>query len=286
MKGVILTAGAGTRLFPLTQAISKPLLPIYDKPMIYYPISTLMAAGVRDIMIITSPRDQAQTKELLGDGSQWGISISYGVQPEPKGIADAFIISEKFVGDDSAALILGDNLFHGAQLTDALQSCQDPDGGIVFAYKVNDPERFGVVDFDNQGQALSIEEKPKNPKSNYAVVGLYFYDKDVIEIAKTMKPSDRGELEITSVNEEYLKREKLTVKTLNDDDVWLDMGTIDTILSSTEFVRVMQTYTGQIIGSPERTAYEQGFITANQLEALADPLMKSGYGVYLKKLLD
>ena len=281
MKGIILAGGSGTRLHPITKAISKQLIPIYDKPMIYYPLSTLMQAGITEILIITTPHDQDQFKRLLGDGSDWGISLEYAVQPTPDGLAQAFIIGEEFVGDDKVALVLGDNIFHGAELDESLKGCTDPEGGIVFAYQVSDPERYGVVEFDDTNTAISIEEKPVKPKSNYAVVGLYFYDNDVVEIAKNVQPSERGELEITSINEEYLNRGKLKVTTLDDGDVWLDTGTIDSMSDATDYVRVLQKRTGQIIGSPEKIAYQQGHITEKQLQDLANPLKKSGYGTYL-----
>ncbi|MCA9301640.1 glucose-1-phosphate thymidylyltransferase RfbA [Candidatus Saccharibacteria bacterium] len=282
MKGIILAGGSGTRLHPITKGISKQLMPIYDKPMIYYPLSTLMMAGIKDILIITTPHDQESFKRLLGDGSDWGINLQYAVQPSPDGLAQAFIIGEEFIGDDKVALVLGDNIFHGAELDESLKACTDPDGGIVFAYQVTDPERYGVVEFDADLKAISIEEKPAQPKSNFAVVGLYFYDNDVVEIAKNIKPSDRGELEITAVNEEYLKRGKLTVTTLDNGDVWLDTGTINSLTDATDYVRVLQTRTGQIIGSPEAVAYQQGFISKEQLKALSEPLKKSGYGEYLQ----
>ncbi len=281
MKGIILAGGSGTRLYPITKAISKQLMPIYDKPMVYYPLTTLMAAGIKDILIITTPEDQPQFQRLLGDGSDWGISLQYAVQPSPDGLAQAFIIGEEFIGDDKVALVLGDNIFHGHRLSESLKKCVDPDGGIVFAYGVSDPERYGVVKFDDQMKAISIEEKPSQPKSNYAVVGLYFYDNDVVEIAKNVQPSERGELEITSINEEYLRRGKLNVTTLDDGDVWLDTGTIDSMTDAADYVKVLQKRTGQIIGSPEYVAHEEGFITHEQLHVLAEPLKKSGYGSYL-----
>ena len=284
MKGIILAGGSGTRLHPITKGISKQLVPIYDKPMIYYPLTTLMSAGINDILVITTPHDQAGFKSLLGDGSDWGISLTYAIQPSPDGLAQAFIIGEEFIGDDKVALVLGDNIFYGNALDDALKTCVDPDGGIVFAYQVSDPERYGVVEFDSQMQALSIEEKPKEPKSNYAVVGLYFYDNAVIEIAKNVQPSERGELEITAINDEYLKRGKLKVTVLEDGDVWLDTGTIESLADATDFVRVLQKRTGKIIGSPEAVAFHEKFINSNELSALAEPLKKSGYGEYLMKL--
>ena len=282
MKGIILAGGSGTRLHPITKAISKQLMPIYDKPMVYYPLTTLMQAGIRDILIITTPEDQSQFKRLLGDGSQWGINLAYEIQPSPDGLAQAFIIGEEFIGDDKVALVLGDNIFHGDELDDSLQACTDPDGGIVFAYEVSDPERYGVVEFDNNNTAISIEEKPAAPKSNFAVVGLYFYDNDVVEIAKNVQPSERGELEITSINAEYLRRGKLSVTTLQRGDVWLDTGTIDSLTDASDYVRVIQRRTGQIIGSPEKIAFNQNFIPKDQLNELAEPLKKSGYGLYLK----
>jgi len=283
MKGIILAGGSGSRLWPITKGISKQLVPVYDKPMVYYPLTTLMSAGIKDILIITTPDDQFQFQRLLGDGSAWGINLSYAAQPTPDGLAQAFIIGEEFIGDDKVALVLGDNIFHGHKLSDSLKTCGNPDGGIVFAYQVSDPERYGVVEFDDQMQAISIEEKPTNPKSDYAVVGLYFYDNSVVEIAKNVQPSDRGELEITSINEAYLKAGKLKVTVLDTGDVWLDTGTIDSMAEATDYVRVLQKRTGQIIGSPENIAYEEGFITKAQLDELAEPLKKSGYGEYLTK---
>ena len=281
MKGIILAGGSGTRLWPITKGISKQLMPIYDKPMVYYPLTTLMQAGIKDILIITTPDDQAQFQRLLGDGSSWGINLEYAVQPSPDGLAQAFIIGEEFIGDDKVALVLGDNIFHGDELDDSLKACTDPDGGVVFAYGVSDPERYGVVEFDENNKAVSIEEKPAQPKSNFAVVGLYFYDNDVVEIAKNVEPSERGELEITAVNAEYLRRGKLKVTTLERGDVWLDTGTIDSLSDATDFVRVIQKRTGQIVGSPEKIAHEQGFINDQQIEEIAAPLKKSGYGNYL-----
>ncbi len=285
MKGIILAGGSGTRLHPITKAISKQLMPIYDKPMIYYPLTTLMQAGIRDILIITTPDDQAGFQRLLGDGSQWGINLDYAVQPSPDGLAQAFIIGEDFIGNDKVALVLGDNIFHGERLDESLQECTNPDGGTVFAYKVSDPERYGVVEFDEHNQAISIEEKPAEPKSNFAVVGLYFYDNDVVEIAKNVQPSDRGELEITSINAEYLRRGKLQVQTLDNGDVWLDTGTIDSLTDAADFVRVIQKRTGRIIGSPEKTAFKNGWINREQLDTLAEPLKKSGYSNYFTRLL-
>ena len=281
MKGIILAGGSGSRLWPITKAISKQLMPINDKPMIYYPLTTLMQAGIRDILIITTPADQAGFQRLLGDGAQWGINLQYAIQPSPDGLAQAFIIGEEFIGNDKVALVLGDNIFYGAALDDSLRACTDPDGGVVFAYKVSDPERYGVVAFDDNNHAVSIEEKPAQPKSNFAVVGLYFYDNDVVEIAKNVQPSDRGELEITSVNAEYLRRGKLKVQTLDNGDVWLDTGTISSLTDAEDFVRVVQNRTGQVVGSPEKTAHINGWITDEQLAELAAPLKKSGYGNYL-----
>ena len=281
MKGIILAGGSGTRLWPITKGISKQLMPIYDKPMIYYPLTTLMQAGIKEILIITTPEDSERFQGLLGDGSQWGISLQYAIQPSPDGLAQAFIIGEEFIGNDKVALVLGDNIFYGDELDESLKSCANPEGGIVFAYKVSDPERYGVVEFDSDNHAISIEEKPSEPKSNFAVVGLYFYDNDVVEIAKNVQPSERGELEITAINAEYLRRGKLKVTTLDTGDVWLDTGTIDSLTDAADYVRVIQKRTGQIIGSPEKIAYEQGFISSNRLKELAEPLKKSKYGNYL-----
>jgi glucose-1-phosphate thymidylyltransferase len=281
MKGIILAGGSGTRLHPITKGISKQLMPIYDKPMVYYPLTTLMQAGIREILIITTPEDQSQFERLLGDGSQWGISLTYAAQPSPDGLAQAFIIGEEFIGTDKVALVLGDNIFHGSELDESLKTCTDPDGGIVFAYRVSDPERYGVVEFDEDMKAISVEEKPTQPKSNYAVVGLYFYDNDVVEIAKNIQPSERGELEITAVNDEYLRRHKLKVTLLDDGDVWLDTGTIDSLSDATDYVRVMQKRTGQIIGSPEKVAFQNHFIDQATLTGHSAALQKSGYGKYL-----
>lgn len=281
MKGIILAGGSGTRLWPITKGISKQLMPIYDKPMIYYPLTTLMSSGIREILIITTPEDQSQFQRLLGDGSQWGVTLSYAVQQKPEGLAQAFIIGERFIGNDKVALVLGDNIFHGNRLSESLKNCTDPDGGIVFAYQVSDPERYGVVQFDADNRAILIEEKPAHPTSNYAVVGIYFYDNEVVAIAKDVQPSRRGELEITSINEEYLKRGKLNVTTLDTNDVWLDTGTIESMSEAADYVRVLQKRTGQIIGSPEAVAYEEGYINQADLRRLATDLIKSGYGNYL-----
>lgn len=285
MKGIILAGGSGSRLWPITIGISKQLMPIYDKPMIYYPLTTLMLAGIRDILIITTPDDQSQFQRLLGDGSQWGIKLSYKVQPSPDGLAQAFIIGDEFIGRDRVALVLGDNIFHGSDLGTSLKSCINTNGGTVFAYQVSDPERYGVVEFNDNKQAVSIEEKPAQPKSHYAVVGLYFYDNEVVSIAKNVEPSDRGELEITSINEVYLEKGRLTVTTLDRGDVWLDTGTIDSMTDAADYIRAIERRTGQIIGSPEEVAFREGFIDDSQLAVLAQPLKKSGYGQYLESLL-
>ncbi len=285
MKGIILAGGSGTRLYPITKGISKQLMPIYDKPMIYYPLSTLMMAGIRDILIITTPEDKSQFQRLLGDGSSIGIKLSYAVQPRPDGLAQAFIIGEDFIGEDSVALILGDNIFYGHGFGDSLKDCTNPDGGIVFAYEVSDPERYGVVEFDNNKQALSVEEKPKNPKSNFAVVGLYFYDNSIIEIAKNIQPSNRGELEITTVNEEYLKRGNLKVMTLERGSAWLDTGTFESMNQASRFVEVIEQRTGYKIGCIEEIAWQEKYINNDQLQSLASSLAKSGYGKYLLDLI-
>ena len=281
MKGIILAGGSGTRLYPITQGISKQLMPIYDKPMVYYPLTTLISAGIREILVITTPEDRPAFERLLGNGSQLGLMLSYAEQPSPDGLAQAFIIGEDFIGDDSVALVLGDNIFDGSELTRILGETREVEGGAIFAYEVSDPQRYGVVEFDPDGTVLSIEEKPETPKSNFAVVGLYFYDNSVVEIAKSITPSERGELEITAVNDAYLKRGQLKVHRLHRGDVWLDTGTIDSMSEASAYVEVIQKRTGTVIGSPEVAAYREGFIDAVQLERLAEPVMKSGYGRYL-----
>lgn len=285
MKGIILAGGSGTRLYPITKAISKQLMPIYDKPMIYYPLSTLMMAGIREVLIITTPEDNASFKRLLGDGSKLGCNFQYAVQEVPNGLAQAFVIGAPFIGNDKVALVLGDNIFYGVGLGSQLKKLAAVEGGYVFAYRVSDPERYGVVEFDQEMNAISIEEKPVNPKSNYAVPGLYFYDNEVVSIARDLKPSARGEYEITDVNKEYLKRGTLKVAMMDRGTAWLDTGTFDSLSDATEFVRVIEKRQGMKIGCIEEVAYRNGFITAEQLSALASDLQKSGYGQYLRNLL-
>jgi glucose-1-phosphate thymidylyltransferase len=285
MKGIILAGGSGTRLYPITKGISKQLMPIYDKPMVYYPLSTLMEAGIKDILIITTPHEQEQFKRLLGDGSQWGITLQYAIQPNPDGLAQAYIIAEDFIGNDKVAMALGDNIFHGSELGKALQRHNDVDGGTVFGYQVADPERYGVVDFDENMKAISVEEKPANPKSNYALVGLYFFDNDVVEIAKNVQPSARGELEIPSIMDVYLKKGKLQVEILDRGSAWLDTGTFASMMDASNFVKIMEDRTSLKLGCVEEVAWREGFITDGQLAVLAEPLKKSGYGQYLEGLL-
>ena len=285
MKGIILAGGSGTRLHPLTLAVSKQLMPIYDKPMIYYPLSSLLWSGIREILIISTPHDLPLFRQLLGDGSRLGCRFEYAVQEHPNGLAEAFIIGKEFIGNDKVALVLGDNIFYGTGLSDLLQSNNNPDGGIIYAYHVNDPERYGVVDFDANGNVLSIEEKPVNPKSNFAVPGIYFYDNDVVEIAANIKPSHRGEIEITDVNKEYLRRGKLKVSILDRGTAWFDTGTFNSLMQASQFVQVIEERQGLKIGSIEEAAFKMGFINAEQLKELAQPLLKSGYGKHLLEII-
>ena len=285
MKGIILAGGSGTRLYPVTKGISKQLAPIYDKPMIYYPLSTLMSAGIRDILIITTPHEQTQFQNLLGDGSDWGINLSYAAQPSPDGLAQAYIIGADFIGDDKVAMILGDNIFHGTEIDKKLKKFTDIEGAMGFAAQVTDPERYGIYEFDKDMNVLSIEEKPKTPKSNYANTGLYFCDNQVVEIAKNVMPSERGEVEITSVLDAYLKRGQLKVSLLDRGTAWLDTGTFESMNDASEYIRVMEKRTGLKVGCPEEIAYQEGFITTKQLRSIAEPLKKSGYGEYLMNLV-
>jgi glucose-1-phosphate thymidylyltransferase len=286
MRGIILAGGTGSRLWPLTKGVSKQLLPIYDKPLIYYPLATLMSAGIREVLVITTPQDASAFEEVLGNGSQWGMEITFAQQPQPDGLAQAFIIGEKFIGVEGCALVLGDNVFHGPGLGVELQTRTNPDGGTIFAYRVSNPSEYGVVEFDVDGKVLSIEEKPREPKSVFAVPGLYFYDNDVVEIAKNVKPSARGELEITAVNSEYLRRGKLIVSVLPEGTAWLDSGTFSSLHDASSYVRIVEERQGIKVGCPEEIAWHSGWISDSELLQSAESLIKSGYGVYLKGLLD